>query len=169
MRLSIVVGNPRPQSRTLTLARAVAERIARAAGAADAPHVVDLADHAADLFTWPHDGLAALIDEVAASDVVVVASPTFKGSYTGLLKAFFDRFDTDALAGVVAVPVMTGNGSHHSLALDVALRTLLVELGASVPSRGLYFVMTQLDERDAVLDAWAASNVARIAGRKSHA
>lgn len=168
MKLSIVVGNPKPQSRTRALAHAVAERIAHAAGAADRPHVVDLADHGADLFTWPHEGLARVAEAVAASDVVVVASPTFKGSYTGLLKAFLDRYDTDALAGVVAVPVMTGNAPNHALAVDVALRTVLVELGASVPSRGLYFVMTQVDERDAVVDAWAENNVARIVGGKHH-
>jgi FMN reductase len=40
---------------------------------------------------------------------------------------------------------------------------VLVELGASVPTRGLYFVMEQMDELDAVVDAWAEVNLPLIA------
>lgn len=163
MEISIVVGNPKPRSRTLTIAEAVGNRVARAIGEPVTTRTIDLCDHAADLFTWPHDGLAALNDAVAASDVVVVASPTYKATYTGLLKAFLDRYANNGLQGVTAVPVMTGGSAHHALAVDTTLRSLLVELGASVPSRGLYFVMTQMDELDAVVGEWAEANVTRIA------
>ena len=63
---------------------------------------------------WPK-GLDA---EVAAADVVVVASPTYKAAYTGMLKAFLDRYGNNGLAGTVAVPVMTGGWAGHSLAVD---------------------------------------------------
>ena len=57
MELSIVVGNPKPRSRTLAIAEAVAERVADATGA-NVARTIDLCDHAGDLFTWPHDGMA---------------------------------------------------------------------------------------------------------------
>jgi len=157
--LSIVVGNPKPRSRTLTVAEAVAERITDATGATMA-RTVDLCDHAADLFAWPHEGLAALNDAVAASDYVVFASPTYKAAYTGLLKAFLDRYPNNGLAGVTAIPVMTGGSPTHAMAVDTALRPVLVELGASLPTRGLFFVMTQMAELDAIVDEWAAQNLA---------
>ncbi len=159
MELSIVVGNPKPRSRTLTVAEAVAERVAEATGATVA-RTVDLCDHAADLFAWPHEGLAALNDAVAASDYVVFASPTYKAAYTGLLKAFLDRYPNNGLAGVTAIPVMTGGSPTHAMAVDTALRPVLVELGASLPTRGLFFLMTQMAELDAVVDEWAAQNLA---------
>jgi FMN reductase len=161
--LAIVVGNPKPQSRTLMVATAVADRIARAAEELVVARTVDLCDHGPDLFTWPHDGLATINDAVAASDVVVFASPTYKASYTGLLKAFLDRYANNGLAGVTAVPVMTGGSPHHAMAVDTALRAVLVELGASVPSRGLFFIMSQMDDLDAVVEEWAEANVALIA------
>ena len=159
MQVSIVVGNPKPMSRTLTVARAVADRLAAATGA-ELAHTVDLCDHADDLFTWPHDRLAALTGAVAASDIVVFASPTYKASYTGLLKAFLDRYPSRGLAGVTAVAVMTGGSSDHAMAIDTALRPVLVELGASMPTGGLFFVMTQMPELDAVVDEWARENLA---------
>jgi FMN reductase len=158
MNLSIVVGNPKPRSRTLAVAEAVAERLAAATGAT-LGLTADLCEYGGDLFTWPHEELAALNDAVAQSDFVVFASPTYKASYTGLLKAFLDRYPNNGLAGVTAVPVMTGASEGHSMAIDTALRPVLVELGASVPTRGLYFVMSQMDDLGAVVDDWAAQNL----------
>lgn len=158
MNLSIVVGNPRPRSRTLLIAEVVADRIASARDAR-IERTVDLADHALDLFKWPHEGLSELTVAVAASDIVVFASPTYKSAYTGLMKAFLDRYPTDGLAGVTAVPVMTGGSSAHALAVDTALRPVLVDLGASLPTRGLYFVMSQMPELESIVDRWAAQNL----------
>ena len=158
MELSIVVGNPKPRSRTLTVAEAVADRLAGATGATVA-RTIDLCDYADDLFKWPHDGLAALNDEVAASDFVVFASPTYKAAYTGLLKAFLDRYPNNGLAGVTAIPVMTGGSPTHSMAVETSMRPVLVELGASLPTRGLFFVMSQMPEIEAVVDQWAEQNL----------
>jgi FMN reductase len=160
--LSVVVGNPKPRSRTLAIAEAVAERVAAATGASVA-RTIDLCDHADDLFKWPHDGIAALNDAVAASEYLVVASPTYKAAYTGLLKAFLDRYPNNGLAGVTAFPVMTGASLVHAMAIDTQLRPVLVELGASVPTRGLFFEMSHMGELDAVVDAWAQEHLTRLA------
>jgi FMN reductase len=158
--LSVVVGNPKPRSRTLAIAEAVAARVASATGATVA-RTIDLADHADDLFKWPHEGLSALNDAVAASRYLVVASPTYKAAYTGLLKAFLDRYPNNGLAGVTAFPVMTGASLVHAMAIDTQLRPVLVELGASVPTRGLFFEMSHMGEMDAVVDAWADEQLGR--------
>lgn len=161
MELSVLVGNPKAGSRTFTIAEAVAERIAASTGATVA-RKIDLCDHADDLFKWPHDGLAALNDAVASSTYLVVGSPTYKAAYTGLLKAFLDRYPSNGLAGVVAVPVMTGASLVHSMAIDTALRPVLVELGASVPTRGLFFEMSHMPEIGTVVDAWAEENMLNL-------
>ncbi len=48
------------------------------------------------------------------------------------------------------------------MTIDTMLRPLLVELGASVPSRGLYFVMDHMDQLDAEVDRWAEGNLPSI-------
>ena len=68
-----------------------------------------------------------------------------------MLKAFLDRYGSNGLAGVVAVPVMTGGWPGHLLAVEVHLRPVLVELGATVPSRGLYVTEPELADLDAAV------------------
>jgi FMN reductase len=101
--------------------------------------------------------MSRLTAAVAAADVAIFASPTYKASYTGMLKAFLDRYGSNGLAGVLAVPVMTGGWAGHSLAVEVHLRPVLVELGATVPARGLYVTEPELTDLDTAIAGWAAT------------
>lgn len=151
--VSIVVGNPRPQSRTRQVAEGLVSRLLEPG--TYRCRVVDLAEHAAEVFT-PSGTLGALTDEVAASDLAVFASPTYKASYTGLLKAFLDRYQADGLSGVVALPVQTGADRGHSLSPAFTLTPLLLELGATVLGRSAYVAMSEWDRLDTSLDELAA-------------
>jgi FMN reductase len=153
----VVVGNPRPRSRTLDAARFVAEQVTGAPPGL----VVDLADLGASLLDWEDPAVSDLVAQVAAADVVVFASPTYKGTYTGMLKLFLDRFSADSLRDVVAVPVMLGAGPGHALAPELTLRPVLTEIGASVPARGLYVLETAYDD-PAAYEAWLATARPRI-------
>jgi len=187
MRIAVVTGNPKPASRTHGVALAVADLLAAelapppapaaaqsppaaaqapdpaAAAAAAAAHlVIDLAEHAPSLFDWSAAELSRLTADVAAADVAIFASPTYKAAYTGMLKAFLDRYGSNGLAGVVAVPVMTGGWPGHLLAVEVHLRPVLVELGATVPARGLYVTEPEFGNLDAAIAKWAESAVPLI-------
>src|ERR1700724_2813476 len=162
MRVAVVTGNPKPASRTHGVALAVASALSGAlrgpgARGLGAHLAVDLAEHASSLFDPADSELSSLTAEVAAADIVVVASPTYKASYTGMLKAFLDRYGNDGLAGTVAVPVMTGGWAGHLLAVEVHLRPVLVELGATVPARGLYVTEPELADLPAAVGKWAAT------------
>jgi len=153
--VGLVVGNPKAQSRTLVLAQQVAAAVAASAGLGGAPTVtVDLAELGPLLFDWSSPGVKEAVDGIGSSSLVVVASPTYKASYTGLLKSFLDWFGNTSLEGVTVVPVMTGAGAHHALAVEVHLRPVLVELGASLPTRGLYVSEAKLPEADEVITNW---------------
>ena len=51
---------------------------------------------------------------------------------------------------------MTGGWAGHSLAVEVHLRPVLVELGATVPARGLYVTEPELTDLDTAITGWAA-------------
>jgi FMN reductase len=163
--VGVVVGNPKPQSRTLEVARSVASAAATEAGldASDAL-VIDLAELGPQLFDWSSTSVRAAVDAVAGCSLLVVASPTYKASYTGLLKAFLDWFDTTSLAGITTVPVMVGAGAAHALAVEVHLRPVLIEVGATLPTRGLYVLEADLPRVDEVVADWlvAASPALRL-------
>jgi FMN reductase len=160
MQLAVVVGNPKRASRTLGVAQAVADRV-RAGRHVEHIVTVDLAEYGHRLFEWPDEHLSELNEAVASSDVLVIATPTYKGAYTGLLKAFLDRYPSQGLAGVTAIPIMTADSPTHAMAIDMTLRPLLVELGASVPTAGLFFLMSQMAELDRLVGEWASANLVR--------
>jgi FMN reductase len=161
--VAVVVGNPKARSRTLEAADAVAAAAATAAGLSDAPRLrVDLAELGPDLFDWSSPRVRAAVDAVRQCALAVVASPTYKASYTGLLKSFLDWFGTTDLAGVTVVPLMVGAGAQHALAVEVHLRPVLVELGATLPTRGLYVTEDQLGALGDVVSAWLAEAAPRL-------
>jgi len=68
-------------------------------------------------------------------------------------KTNLDQFATGSLAGVVAFPLMLGGAWLHSLAPEVFLRPVLVELGATCPVRGLYLLDSDYHDPPG-LDGW---------------
>ena len=164
-RIAVVVGNPKPASRTL----AAATRVARELAGREPDLVVDLATLGADLLDWSSAEVAALVDEVGKADLVVVASPTYKGTYTGLLKLFLDRFAGGTGLTGLAVPLLLGGSPAHTLAPELTLRPVLTELGATVPGRGLYVIDTEYDDPGAYR-AWLDATrpvTAELLGRRS--
>ncbi|EWM12681.1 NADPH-dependent FMN reductase [Kutzneria sp. 744] len=134
----VLVGNPRPASRTLNAALALRDALHRVVGDATAGPVVDAAELAEQVFTPGATAVKAALEALAATNVLVVASPTYKASYTGLLKAVLDQLPGGALKGVVAVPLQVAASDKHALSVDLHLRPVLVELGATVPGAGVF-------------------------------
>jgi FMN reductase len=151
MDVTVVVGNPKPASRTLQAASLVATRLTGVE-----PRVLDVVSFGAGLLGWGDATVGAAVKTVQTSDVVVFASPTFKATFTGLLKLFLDQFPTGGLAGVTAYPVMLGAGPGHAMAPEVFLRPVLTELGASCPAKGLYVLDSEW-ETSATVEAWLDS------------
>ena len=151
MKTAVIVGNPKAKSRTLEAGVLVAKKLT----GAEPDHVLDLVEFGPALLEWGNAKLNAAIETVRGCNVLIVASPTFKATYTGLLKLFLDQIPSDGLAGITAFPVMLGAGPAHLLAPDLLLKPVLVELGAICPAVGLYLIDKSFAE-DPRLDAWVA-------------
>ncbi|KOX12068.1 hypothetical protein ADK67_47605 [Saccharothrix sp. NRRL B-16348] len=141
--IGVLVGNPRPASRTLNAALALREAVRHALsaqGVAVAPGgpLVDAADLAPSVFEPGSTAVREALDRLSTADVLVVASPTYKATYTGLLKAILDQAPGGWLRGKAAVPLLVAAADKHALAVELHLKPLLAELGASVPGRGVF-------------------------------
>jgi FMN reductase len=165
MSTAVVVGNPKPLSRTLE----AATFLARELSGAEPDLVVDLATLGAELLDWSSASVAALVDQVGAADLVIVGTPTYKGTFTGLLKLFLDRFAGGTGLPGVAVPLMLGAAPAHALAPELSLRPVLTEIGATVPGRGLFVLDAEFDD-PAAYASWLAATrpviTALLAGRR---
>jgi FMN reductase len=144
MSIVVVVGNPKPRSRTLHAAELVTENLV----GRPPDMTIDLVDLGAALLDWNDPQVGQAVRDVLAADLLVVASPTYKATFTGLLKLFLERFPAGSLSAVTAVPLMLGGDCRHSLAPEVFLKPVLAELGASVPVRGLFLLDSEYAESD---------------------
>ena len=152
MSVGIVVGNPKPASRTYHAARHVARELT----GSEPDLALDLVDLGTALLSWEDQRVLDAVAAVAELDLLVVASPTYKATYTGLLKLFLDHVDGGALGSVTAIPLMLGGSLAHALAPEVHLKPVLAELGASTPTKALYLLDREW-ETSPTLEAWLPS------------
>ncbi|GAA1734342.1 NAD(P)H-dependent oxidoreductase [Aeromicrobium alkaliterrae] len=152
MDIAVVIGHPRPQSRTRTAALAIANQLAERVGGTVTE--IDVLGLGPALLELGDASVARTVERLARADVAVVVSPTFKGSYSGLLKLFLDHVPAAGLGGVVALPLMVGGNPDHADAPERLLRPLLLETGASCPVPGHYLLDSDLDGAT-VPDGWA--------------
>ncbi|MFB6553633.1 CE1759 family FMN reductase [Streptomyces sp. NPDC056405] len=144
MRLVVVsAGLSVPSSTRLLADRLAAATAGRAGTDVQVVELRDLAVEIAHTFTngFPGRDLAAAFDAVAAADGLIVVTPVFSASYSGLFKSFFDALsvtDEDALAGKPVLIAATGGTARHSLVLEHALRPLFAYLKAVVVPTGVY-------------------------------
>nr|WP_294868017.1 FMN reductase [uncultured Pseudogulbenkiania sp.] len=75
---------------------------------------------------------------VEQADVLVVATPVYRGSYTGLFKHFFDFIHQDALIDKPVLLAATGGSERHALVIDHQLRPLFSFFQARTLPLGVY-------------------------------
>ncbi len=114
----------------------------------------DLAHQLTDqlLTGFPGRELAAAQDAVRDADGLVVVTPVFSASYSGLFKTFFDVLEPGTLEGTPVLLAATAGTARHSLVLEHALRPLFSYLRAVTVPTAVFaatddFAGTDLDAR----------------------
>lgn len=163
--LAVVLGSATPPGR---LHRLITDAVtaARTRHGADA-RLIDLATVA----IAPADGrlpeslgddTADVISALRAADAVVLATPVYRASLTGVLKNLLDQLPIDALRGTPVGIVAMGGSDHHYLAADSHLRDILAFFGALVLPNAAY--ATSADFVDGVPSERAAAEVDAVLG-----
>jgi FMN reductase len=84
------------------------------------------------------DDTASIVARVREADVVMLASPVYRGSFTGALKNLLDHLPVDSLCGKPVGIVAMGATQHHYLGVDWHLRDVLAWFGAIVAPTSVY-------------------------------
>jgi FMN reductase len=132
-----ISGSPSRESKSRRL---LAYALARCSDAGLQTRLIDLCELAADdlLGRTKSPAIAEALTAVSAARIVIVGTPVYRASYSGMLKVFFDLFTMDALDQKIAIPIATGGGPAHQLVIDYALRPLLASVGAHIVATGVY-------------------------------
>lgn len=120
-------GSLSKQSRTRLLVSRIAQQAALAFnGKVDILDVAELAPTLGTALSWT--GLPpAIVDahqRLANADLLVIGSPVYKGSYSGLFKHLLDLADPTLLSGKAAILAATGGSDKHALVIEQHLRPL---------------------------------------------
>jgi FMN reductase len=152
-----LVGNPKIGSRTLLVAQSVTDHVADwlgSRGVTVSNRTVDVAELGGGLFEWQNAAVDDVLKAIAECQLLVVASPVYKATFTGVIKMLLDRIPMEGLANRVVLPVMVAAAPIHVLAVEAHLRPVLVELGACCPTRGLVVMESKLPELSDIVAKW---------------
>ncbi len=142
MSIVALAGSPSANSRSTALLRHVLDRFAENAPRTEIV-LRDLPPAALVRADFDDPAVRRARDQVAAARLVVIATPIYKASYSGLLKTFLDLLPQEALRGKTVLALATGGSTAHLLALDYALKPVLAALGARHILDAVYAVDAQ--------------------------
>jgi len=140
----IISGSPAEVSRTSAIASFLNDVIAEDGHQVNKLSVRDLPPEALIYAQFNHPAIKEAQRLVEQADALIVVSPVYKASYTGVLKSFFDLIPEKGLAGKKVLPIATGGSIAHLLSLEYAFKPLFSVLGARDFTDGIYIVDSQL-------------------------
>ncbi|WP_406002473.1 NADPH-dependent FMN reductase [Streptomyces sp. NBC_00829] len=97
---------------------------------------------------FKHPAIVEATELFARADGVVIGTPVYKASYSGVLKALLDLLPQYALSGKTVLPLATGGTTAHVLAIDYALRPVLSSMGAAHVVQGWFTLDKQIVSGD---------------------
>lgn len=106
----------------------------------------------------PGDDTSTVVERISAAPVVVLATPVYRGSMTGVLKNLLDHLPVDSLRNKPIAIVSMGASDHHYLGADRHLRDVLTFFGAAVVPVSVY--LTPADFADGAPTDEATNRVA---------
>jgi FMN reductase len=87
----------------------------------------------------------AALRAIETADLLIVASPVYRASFTGLFKHLFDFVGQYALVGTPVLLAATGGGERHALILEHQMRPLFGFFQALTLPVGVYASDTDFD------------------------
>ena len=160
-RLTVVTAGVTEPSSTRLLADRLTEAVVRAVPGGDVQvEVIEVRDIAHDLTNNVLTGFASpalqeRLDAIVGADALVVSTPIYSASYSGLFKMLMDVLPAESLRGKPVLVGATGGTARHSLAIDHALRPLFAYLGALVAPVAVF----------AASEDWGSVDAGRLSSR----
>jgi FMN reductase len=143
-----IAGSVRQPSRTTSLVAAVLDGIGARIGGQG--RLIELADRGASFFdALSRDAMneraRAIVEAIEDADILVVGTPVYRASYTGLFKHVFDLVHHEALIGTTVVLTATGGSPLHGLVMEHQLRPLFAFFRAHTVPSAVYATEADFD------------------------
>lgn len=84
-------------------------------------------------------------DEVAEAKGIIIASPVYKTTYTGVLKAYIDLLPQKGFQNKIIASYFVGGTISNLLSIDYALKPLLASMGAKCFAENVFAIDDQIE------------------------
>ncbi|AZN40254.1 NADPH-dependent FMN reductase [Paenibacillus albus] len=145
----IVSGSPSGVSRLNGLTGYAEEKLRQLGWDVSYLHVASLPAEDLVLARWDSPAIIEANKRIEEADAVVIASPVYKASFTGVLKTYLDLLPQNGLEGKVVLPLFIGGTIAHLLTIDYALKPVLSALYVKHVTAGVYAVDSQVKKLEA--------------------
>jgi FMN reductase len=136
----LISGSPSQNSKTASIAKRLQKELIERNHRADLIEVRELPAEDLLYANFKSPAIANTHTLIKAADAVIVLSPVYKGSYTGILKAFLDLLPEKILADKIVAPVVTGGTIAHLLSIEYAFKPIFSLLGAKEILHGVFIL-----------------------------
>jgi len=137
-RVVILSGSPSANSRLNGLTNYVRQALAEAGLQTAFIQVIDLPPEDLVYAKFNSPSIIAANELIETADAVVIASPVYKASYPGVLKAYIDLLPQKGFENKLIAPVFIAGTMAHMLAVDYALKPMLASMGANHYTKTVY-------------------------------
>ena len=162
-------GSPSTPSRTCAIVEAVINRIAAQTGAH--ARLIDVANLVPGLGIRSRAEASPQVEEalraIESASLLVVGSPVYKGSYTGLFKHLIDLINYPALLGIPVALLAAGGSDRHALVIEHQLRPLFAFFGAKTLATGV-FLTDKMIQNGCVEDAACSARLDQLVAEAVH-
>ena len=136
----IISGSPTATSRLFAITDFAKAQLEQQGHHVEHIKVAELSAEALIKADFKHPDIIEASKRVEEADGVIIASPVYKATYTGVLKTFLDLLPQKGLAHKPILPLFIGGTLAHLLAIDYGVKPLLTALGAQTIHTGVYAI-----------------------------
>jgi FMN reductase len=144
----IISGSPTQPSRSFAISSHVKKLLSTQGHQIEHINVRDLPPEDLIYANFKSPAINHALAQVNRAQAVIVISPVYKASYTGVLKTFFDLIPEKGLFEKTILPIANGGSSAHLLSLEYAFKPLFSILDSQEILTGVYLVDSQFTYKE---------------------
>ena len=146
-KIVIISGSPLEPSRTDLVLRYVESLLQKKGISVDYIAVPNLPPEDLMYARFNSPAIRSVIEQIENADGIIIGSPVYKASYTGVLKTLLDLLPENAFRNKPVLPFMVGGSFAHLLALEFSLKPI-IHILKGVSTQGVYFADSSIDKEN---------------------
>ncbi|KLV27016.1 NADPH-dependent oxidoreductase [Niallia circulans] len=113
--------------------------------------------------SYYNDDTIKVVNTILSADALVIGTPVYQASISGVLKNLFDHLPVDAFKTKVAGMVITGGTDKHFLVMEHQLKPILTYFKALITVQNVFVHNDYFDEENEIIDKEVKERMIKLA------